>query len=235
MSYCVNCGVELRESEKSCPLCKLEVVNPINPYSPESIPAYPPNMDYLAVMMNRRLSSIMILILIYMPAAICIVCDFVLNGTLTWSRLVIGASIVLSIFVSPYFLYRKIPVVIPVFIDTFVILAYLYYLEGITPKSGWFWPIAFPVIFVLSFLVGVMSLVFQYTKIATLYISALLMLCCGIMLIVLEITTDYYSHGEIHLGWSAISFIPLILLAGLYVIVERKRSMKSSIKKKLHI
>jgi len=28
MSYCVNCGVKLKSSEKKCPLCKTVVINP---------------------------------------------------------------------------------------------------------------------------------------------------------------------------------------------------------------
>ena len=28
MSYCVNCGVKLKNSEKVCPLCNTEVINP---------------------------------------------------------------------------------------------------------------------------------------------------------------------------------------------------------------
>ena len=28
MSYCVNCGVKLKNSEKKCPLCNTKVINP---------------------------------------------------------------------------------------------------------------------------------------------------------------------------------------------------------------
>ncbi len=28
MSYCVNCGVKLKKSEKVCPLCNTKVINP---------------------------------------------------------------------------------------------------------------------------------------------------------------------------------------------------------------
>ena len=28
MSYCVNCGVKLKQSEKVCPLCNTKVINP---------------------------------------------------------------------------------------------------------------------------------------------------------------------------------------------------------------
>ena len=32
MSYCVNCGVELAASERRCPLCGVEVINPREPF-----------------------------------------------------------------------------------------------------------------------------------------------------------------------------------------------------------
>ena len=30
MSYCVNCGVKLKQFEKVCPLCNTKVINPNN-------------------------------------------------------------------------------------------------------------------------------------------------------------------------------------------------------------
>ena len=39
MSYCVNCGVKLKQSEKFCPLCNTKVINPNN-LKDKFIPAY---------------------------------------------------------------------------------------------------------------------------------------------------------------------------------------------------
>ncbi len=41
MSYCVNCGVELDRSEKACPLCGVEVLNPRQPYDDQAPRPYP--------------------------------------------------------------------------------------------------------------------------------------------------------------------------------------------------
>ena len=45
MSYCVNCGVELSPSEKTCPLCSVEVVNPRQPYDEKAVRPYPRRLD----------------------------------------------------------------------------------------------------------------------------------------------------------------------------------------------
>ena len=39
MSYCVNCGVKLKQSEKVCPLCNTMVINPNN-LNNDFIPVY---------------------------------------------------------------------------------------------------------------------------------------------------------------------------------------------------
>ena len=54
MSYCVNCGVELEKSEKKCPLCGVEVINPKEPpqdKEPRQRP-YPNRIEELSVNIN---------------------------------------------------------------------------------------------------------------------------------------------------------------------------------------
>ena len=41
MSYCVNCGVELDASARSCPLCGTPVINPRCPVDENATPPFP--------------------------------------------------------------------------------------------------------------------------------------------------------------------------------------------------
>ena len=55
MSYCVNCGVELEKSEKKCPLCGVEVINPAQPpedKEPRQRP-YPNRIEELSMNINK--------------------------------------------------------------------------------------------------------------------------------------------------------------------------------------
>ena len=54
MSYCVNCGVELEKSEKCCPLCGVEVHNPLDPYDPQAPRPYPQRVERLIRRKDRR-------------------------------------------------------------------------------------------------------------------------------------------------------------------------------------
>ena len=59
MSYCVNCGVELEKSEKKCPLCGVEVINPKEPpqdKEPRQRP-YPNRIEELSVNINKQFAA----------------------------------------------------------------------------------------------------------------------------------------------------------------------------------
>ena len=59
MSYCVNCGVELEKSEKKCPLCGVEVINPAQPpedKEPRQRP-YPNRREELSMNINKQIAG----------------------------------------------------------------------------------------------------------------------------------------------------------------------------------
>ena len=59
MSYCVNCGVELEKSEKRCPLCGVEVINPAQPpedKEPRQRP-YPNRIEELSMNINKQFAA----------------------------------------------------------------------------------------------------------------------------------------------------------------------------------
>ena len=53
MSYCVNCGVELADSERRCPLCHTEVHNPRQPYDRKIPKPFPNRLDLFEPEDNR--------------------------------------------------------------------------------------------------------------------------------------------------------------------------------------
>ena len=66
MSYCVNCGVELAETEKKCPLCDTEVINPHSPWKEPEDPPFPTNYE-VAKPVNRGKVATFIAILLLIP------------------------------------------------------------------------------------------------------------------------------------------------------------------------
>lgn len=84
MSYCVNCGVELHDSAKKCPLCDTPVINPASANKEDTHPgAYPENI-VLPPANGRRYAAFIASIILLIPNVICFsinMIDTVTNGT----------------------------------------------------------------------------------------------------------------------------------------------------------
>ena len=89
MSYCVHCGVELAVSERDCPLCGTEVVNPRCAWErPEQLP-YPETVDVKDAHIDRRYARQLAAMVMAVPALIVLLVDWVDGGGLRWSPYVV--------------------------------------------------------------------------------------------------------------------------------------------------
>ncbi len=236
MSYCVNCGVELRDSERICPLCRTEVVNPREPFDTQAESAYPRQLDLLVRKSSRNITVLLISIFALIPCVICLLCDYIIHRELGWSLYVVCAVAAAWIFTVPLFYSIKRKTLLLVTFDAFVLAFALWLVETIAqPAARWFWQLALPIVAVCTILILAIILLVKHIRIAVLNVIA--MTCCfsAILLIAIEIVTDLYRKGAWHLTWSFIAFVPLVLLGICFFLMERKREIKEAFKKKIHL
>ena len=88
--YCVKCGVELADSEKKCPLCGTPVFHPDIPRN-LSEPPFPPDKRIRPEDVNRSGILFVLTIAALLPALLCLLCDWRINGALVWSGYAAGA------------------------------------------------------------------------------------------------------------------------------------------------
>ena len=90
--YCIKCGVELADSERSCPLCKTPVYYPNMPKEVET-----PYPKFVSVeeKVNPRGVYFILSFLFLIGGIISAICDISLQGGITWSGYVIGALVIL--------------------------------------------------------------------------------------------------------------------------------------------
>ncbi|MEG1385319.1 MAG: hypothetical protein RSD08_08485, partial [Oscillospiraceae bacterium] len=77
MSYCVNCGVELAESEKRCPLCNTEVINPSKPEHRVREYPYPKRVETLSRQIDKRFLVWIAGMIMLIPTIVTLFCDLV--------------------------------------------------------------------------------------------------------------------------------------------------------------
>ena len=126
--YCVKCGVELADSQRVCPLCGTRVFHPDIPRTPAD-PPYPPDERIHPEEVNRSGVCFILTALALLPAVICVLCDWRINGGILWSGYASGGILLLYVLtVLPLWFKRPNPVIfVPV--DFAAIILYLLYID----------------------------------------------------------------------------------------------------------
>lgn len=236
MSYCVNCGVELRDSERKCPLCGTLVVNPNKPFDETTVPAYPRNVDTSSIEDKTKTTAGIISALLTLPPSICLLCNFIINSKISWSLYVIGAFALIWVMVVPPILIRRGTIFWAIGMDVAAILAFLYGVSlADNAAKPWFMPLALPIVIAASIMIIVMVAVIKYGHFSRLYIASIFFICVGFLLIGIELITDPYVGNPVMPEWSLMTLIPCLGLSLIYMLLDRRKRLKNSFKKRFHM
>ncbi|MBR2223096.1 MAG: hypothetical protein IJ973_02115 [Christensenellaceae bacterium] len=231
MSYCVNCGVELAESEKRCPLCNTIVINRTNPWKePENFP-YSSAVEKPASI-DKRFIAVIAALIALIPIATCLIIDLLSGSGITWSFYVIGGIIcTYTLGVVPVLLGKN-RYIISMFLAFLAISFYLAYINH-TTDGHWFSNLGFPIVVCVFVVVFIFLFTNHVSKMAKLYKAALFfsligLLCMGIEIIIRR----YLDQGMI--TWSLVVLPPCAIFAIILIVCERKQKIKDEIRKKLY-
>ena len=98
MAYCVHCGVRLEEGARRCPLCQTPVHDPsAGPQEKPAERAYPVHTPEQALKKNKLYLLNWAVLLLLLPALLCLVLDFLTGEGISWSIYAAGALILLFI------------------------------------------------------------------------------------------------------------------------------------------
>lgn len=230
--YCVKCGVNLADTEKSCPLCGTAVYHPELTQENAS-PLYPPR-QYPAPR-NRSKSWLIILTTAFLlPILITLQCDLLLNGKITWSGFVIGALVTLYTFSIFPFWFSKRNIAWVVGGNTLVIAAYLFYINYAVGGS-WFYTFALPVTLYFGLLLtGTLYLLKKQLR----WILSVLggsSIALGLFMPVMEyLIYRTFSLSKMAL-WSLYPLTVLLLLGAMFLFLHLCRPARESMERKFFL
>jgi hypothetical protein len=235
MSYCVSCGVELNPSEKACPLCGLEVLNPLKPYDDKAIRPYPHRLDPINAQINRGFTAFILSVCIAFPGAICLLVNLILNNRLSWSLYAAGALVMLWIFIVPWFLYRKPDFMKLMLPDIGAILLYLLLIARMQVSENWYVTLAMPLVLLASGLVIVNGLLIISGVFHGFFIPAAVLISIGLLGMGVELIVEMHAKLVVHLDWSYLVMAPCLAVALVCLAVARRQAIREEIKKRLHL
>lgn len=232
MSYCVNCGVELEAARKTCPLCGIKVINPLQQETEETL-SYPKQKDEFKKK-DRLFWMKFISVLLAMPIITCIISDLLVTHTLSWSVYVIaGVTLLWVLFTTPLY-FKKFNTVRMLFIDITSILIFLALIEALTDGKPWFLPLALPICAYVLLSSLVIIALYRILSLRGLGISAAILISIGLMIPGLETIADVYNNGSVSLFWSWFVMASCFSVATLLIMLGNNKRFRTALKKRLH-
>lgn len=230
MSYCVNCGVELDDAARQCPLCHTPAWQP----QQTAAPYFPTNPAEVHPVSKREL----VLLLTSMLGSVAL-CSGVLNLFLRadrpWSLYVIGAAVMLWIwFVLPMLLPR-LPIFFKLTLDIAAVGIYLYLISIDLAGWRWFRGLALPILGVAGVVVFVLSYLLRGSRRSLLTSISLSIAAIGAFAMGVEFFADRYFEAQWDPGWSLVTMIACVALIIPLVIVRRVPSLREEARRRFSL
>ncbi len=233
MPYCVKCGVELAPSEPKCPLCNTQVMHPDEPWQKPGQRPYPEHLEVRHV--NRQYGAHLASIVLLVPVLVCLLCDFLISMRLSWSLYVLGAGgFLFCCALLPFYTKEQTPY-LSLLLDTLAALMYLYLIAVMSGNTDWFWRLALPLTVLLGATIIACVWIFRRKNSLFLINLSYTLILCSMLLIAYERAIDLFVLGIFKPLWSFFAMVPLLALAVIFRIVNRKRRLLEDIRKRLYI
>lgn len=229
--YCIQCGVQLADTEASCPLCGTRCCHP-DIVRPTTVPLYP-HQQYPNPQVRPIAIPMVLTVLFLMPIFITLLCDLQINRTVTWSGYVFGALVLAYVaLVLPQWFSRPNPVIfVP---SSFAALTgYLLYIDLYT-GGGWFLSFAFPVVGTFCLIFTALVTLVQYVRRGKLFIFGGCILAMGLFMPVMEFLLNR-TFSLKFVAWSIYPFVAMVVLGGYLIFLGICRPAREIMERKFFI
>lgn len=233
MSYCVHCGVQIADYEKSCPLCGTPVIDPQRTMQGE--PLFIDRMDLTAHRINRTFVATLVFAVMLIPFAITAILDFILSVQLTWAFYVLGAEGCFGIFFLVPFLYPRANPYWFALTDTAAAAAYLLLIAALNHGISWYFVLGLPLVLLTGWFAVLCLFFVRQKKLGKLGIAGRLLLSTAIFLFGIDIIIRQALAGSFWPLWAWYASAPLIVLGVVIIIFSRSIRISEWIRRKLFL
>lgn len=233
MSYCVNCGVELDSTLKSCPLCETPVINPREMMTKEGISTFPKEKGQVETVRRKDLGIFTFAMLMAIGIT-CGLLNLLVFQSTAWSLLIIGACLVIWVFVMPAFIKAKLSAYAYLAFDGMAILVYLYLITHVSGHFEWFLQLGAPITVWVFLILESIAICLKKGKVSFLTIPLYLLSAAAVFCVGLEIMIDIYLQGSVHIVWSAVVLTVCVILDIALIMLLSIKRLRNAVRRRLH-
>jgi len=214
MTVCINCGIELDDGLKTCPLCGKD-----RGYKGEQehiARNYPSGIIQLQRKENRRYLWELSGILAFSGIAVCTIVDLIMNKNLKWSLFSdVSISAVWIILTLLLFAYKK-PLILAG-VTMLTILAALFFFDLFAAGQQWFFSVGLPVALAAFISISIIAILYNAAHFKGLNIIAAALLILSGFCIIMEMLLDQWMHNTVDLRWSLITGVSILPVALIFL------------------
>ncbi len=233
MSYCVNCGVELDNSVKQCPLCNTPVINPRVTELKNMDNSFPQEKGRVEEVSSRDIGVLISVVLVATAITCGLLNLFVLKG-FPWAITVIGACFMLWVLFIPVLICRKLPPYIAILLDGLAVGIYLFLITFLTADDRWFWELALYITLFITAILEIFVVCIRKLPVTFLTMALEIFTMTGTICLGLEILIDRYISNKIHLMWSMIVVVVCVILDITFITMLSHKRIRNAVRRRLH-
>lgn len=241
MPICPNCGVELAESARHCPLCRSSVEPDDNematrpagaPFPEKAID--PEQFDHLTAAEKRKVFLELLTVCVAIVCVTLLAVELLVNRSIGWSLYPIVSVLYLYVLVSvPVAAGRH-------YWRTAVLLAlatplYILVLDLLDPTRSWFLAIGGPIVLIAEATILVSAVLITRLRHKGVNAIAVALVASTAGCVGIEAATDIAVQGSMALGWSAVVAVTCLPVAGLLFYLHHRITRRASLKKLFHL
>lgn len=234
MSYCVNCGVELGEGTKTCPLCHTPVINPSAPASKNAEPFFASRQESVKPVSKKSLA----LLLTSMFASVAVCCgllNLALRPDILWSLYAVGAAAMLWIFFVPPLIFRGMVLPLKIFLNMCAVTFYVLLIALACDGLHWYVHLALPILFSAAVIWLVICDTVRDQRHSLLISIVAGLLGIGLQCGFVEFFCDRYLRGFWNPGWSLIVLAVCVGLSVPLIVVRSVSSLREEARRRFHL
>ena len=231
MSYCVNCGVELADAAKKCPLCDTPVINPNIFTDNKATPPFPEKIE-LPKGARSRYGAIILSFILLLPNIVCVITNLLLTPALLWSVYVVASSAIFwFLFIFPFLMKKKhTHLILAVDAAATIIYIFVFYYYN-SEKTGWFQRLAVPIVIAVFVTIGIIFSFFGKKRSIIQSIIAILTAVMAINIFVCLIV-NLYVRTVIVTYITAILAVSCLILLIFFIVVNKNYRLRAWLSRK---
>jgi hypothetical protein len=196
---------------------------------------YPQNIDGEVKHLNKKFSALLIFIAMLIPIFVSVLCNLLIDRTLSWSVLVTGGVICAGVFIIPPIIFKSRSPYLFLILDMLATAVYLFLVAMLTGGIKWYLFLAFPLTDAVFIFVFYIAYMIRNKKLSAPLKIAGLLLNVAILCIIIDCLINFYLHSRITMFWSLIVAVVCLLFALIFFTLHRRKALLEEIKKRLFI